>query len=244
MKKFIAAFCVITLLICTFSVNIFAEQTEEKTETDVSAEVPEENQPEEDTEGQPETTEITFEDVADDAWYKEYVDYAVSNKLFEGTDKNQFSPDMTMTRAQIVQVFANIAGVDTSDNSKESRFTDVEKDKWYTAAVIWAAENKVAEGTSDYTFEPNDPVTREQMCVMLVNYVENFLGQSFQGTSAIIPFNDDKEISEWARYSVYVCRRAELIDGTGNGSFEPKAEASRAACATIFTDFHKKYITK
>lgn len=183
-----------------------------------------------------------FYDIPANAWYKDYVVYSVQNKIFSGTSATAFSPDMTMTRAQLVQVLANISGVNTDDTNVEAGFSDVKAGSWYAPAVKWAAENGVVNGIGDGKFAPNAPVTREQMCVMLVNYVENFQKGTLEGNEAVEPFKDDSSISSWARYSVYACRKAAIINGKDGGIFAPLATATRAEAATVFTDFHKQYI--
>ena len=186
-------------------------------------------------------TSKIFADIKENAWYKDYVDYAYSHNIFSGTDKG-FSPDLTMTRAQFVQVFANISGVNTDDNNVDAGFSDVKKGAWYASAVKWASENGIVSGVGNGKFDPNAPVTREQMCVMIVNYVENYQKGTLINKVAKADFNDDAKISSWAKDTVYKCQMAELISGTGTGSFAPKATATRAVGATIFTDFHRNYI--
>jgi len=183
-----------------------------------------------------------FKDVPSGKWYKKYVDYAVTYEIFSGTGSDTFSPDLVMSRAQFVQVFANLSGVDTSNPNVESGFSDVPKGAWYTAAVTWAAQNGIVSGVGNGRFDPNAQVTREQMCVMLANYMENFLGVSLQNKANVEAFADDREISSWAKASVYKCANAALVNGVGNNRFAPKASATRAEGATLFTTFHREYM--
>ena len=105
-------------------------------------------------------------------WYTQYVDYAVSYGLFNGTAKDAFDPGGDMNRAMFVQVLANISGVECDKNA-HSGFADVPAGKWYTGAVAWAAENKIVNGMSPTDFDPLRSVTREQICTMLVRYSEH-----------------------------------------------------------------------
>ena len=182
-----------------------------------------------------------FTDVKDSAWYKYYVDYAVAYGMFKGTSDTTFSPDGEMTRAQFVQVLANLSGA-TLNNNISSGFTDVPSGKWYTGAVKWAAENGVVKGMGGGKFEPNTKIDRQQMCVILVNYVENYTLSYLDRSMAYIAFSDEDDIAVWARSSVEKCFRAGLVKGTGGGKFSPLAVATRKKGATIFTNFHKDYI--
>jgi uncharacterized protein YgiM (DUF1202 family) len=183
-----------------------------------------------------------FNDIAEDKWFKEFVDYSVSYKIFEGTSENTFSPDTTMTRAQFVQVLANISKIDTSDKNVDAGFTDVKSGKWYAPAVKWAAENEIVSGMGDGIFAPESEVTREQMCVILVNYTEKYLGKKLKVKEETEVFADNDSISSWANKDVYKCQAADLISGVGDGMFSPKTFANRAQGATIFTQFHKDYV--
>lgn len=182
-----------------------------------------------------------FADVAQDAWYKEYVDYAAEHGIFNGTSASTFSPDANITRAQFVQVLANLENVDTSDRKVTAGFTDVPSGKWYTAAVKWASENGIVNGMGEGIFAPDNNITREQMCVMLINYT-TFKGISLDKAEAKTVFADDREISSWAKAAVYTCQQADIVSGKGENIFDPKGTGTRAEAATIFTEFHRDYI--
>ncbi len=182
-----------------------------------------------------------FKDVDANSWYKEYVDYAVENGIFAGTSEDEFLPDKTMTRAEFVQVFANIEGINTDDTNVQTDFSDVEAGMWYSPAIKWATDNKIVSGNGDGTFRPVESVTREMMCVMMSGYF-NYKNIKVEKQNNEQKFSDDEKISSWAKEDVYKCYDMKIISGTGNGEFEPKTTASRAVGATIFSDFYKLYI--
>ncbi len=178
-----------------------------------------------------------FTDVAEDAWYYEYVAYVYRNNLFLGTSDTTFEPDTTMTRAMFVRLLANYEGVDfTQYEDAELPFTDVDMDEWYGTAVAWAYENEVVLGTSETTFNPGDEITREQMCLMLVNYM-NYKEITLTVSDEEISFTDADQIADWAREAVEFCAAAGIVKGPGDGSFNPKGIASRAEVATLITNF-------
>ena len=178
-----------------------------------------------------------FTDVAEDAWYYEYVAYVYRNNLFLGTSDTTFEPDTTMTRAMFVRLLANYEGVDfTQYEDAELPFTDVDMDEWYGTAVAWAYENEVVLGTSETTFNPGDEITREQMCLMLVNYM-NYKEITLTVSDEEISFTDADQIADWAKEAVEFCAAAGIVKGPGDGSFNPKGIASRAEVATLITNF-------
>ena len=177
---------------------------------------------------------LPFTDVPSDSWYTPYVSFAVRHALFNGTSSTTFSPDMAMSRAMFVQLFANLDGVNLSGYTS-TPFSDAPLSSWYGPAVAWAAQNGVVNGTSPTTFAPDDEITREQMCVLIVNYAE-YKGISLNETKTVT-FSDAADISGWARDAVEVCANAGIINGAGDGTFNPSGTASRAEVATLMTNF-------
>ena len=53
-------------------------------------------------------------------------------------------------------------------------FTDVPAGEYYTNAVLWAVQEKITNGMTATTFEPNTPCTRGQ----IVTFLYRDLGQS------------------------------------------------------------------
>ncbi len=186
------------------------------------------------------TSEI-FDDVPKNKWFKSQVDYVYAYGIFTGTTATAFSPNSNITRAQFVQVLANLSGVDTSNRKLTTKFSDVPSGKWYTAAVKWASENAIVNGVGGGKFAPDANITREQMCVMLVNYAK-FREITLYYLEPWSEFADTQSISQWAILEVHACQMADLVNGKGGNKFDPKASATRAEAATIFSKFHKDYL--
>ena len=75
-----------------------------------------------------------------------------------------------MTRAMFVTVLAKIAEANVS-SAPDAGFMDVPQN-WYTDYVNWAFDNGYVAGTSDTTFEPNKAINRQQIAVILRNYLQ------------------------------------------------------------------------
>ncbi|HIW34634.1 MAG TPA: S-layer homology domain-containing protein [Candidatus Paenibacillus intestinavium] len=176
----------------------------------------------------------SFNDVNKGDWFYSYVNSNYTFDLFNGTTSSTFSPGTSMTRAMFVQVLANLENVNrTSDTS--SRFSDVTVGQWYTAAVEWAAESGIVNGISADLFDPNASMTREQMLVILHNYM-NYKGYEIPQSQAQ-SFTDESEISSWAMAAVKALQGIDIVTGKGNNLFDPKGTATRAEVATVFVRF-------
>ena len=172
----------------------------------------------------------TFEDVSKDAWYYKYVDFVAEKEYFVGTSKTTFSPAMPMTRAMFVTVLAAIEDVKVNNNV--SPFADVPANTWYSGAVAWAAEKGVVAGVGNNKFDPNTPISREQMAVMMNAYVK-WTGKVHDVKSKVEGFKDADKISSWAKDAVEACRNWGLVAGMPDGNFWPANTASRAEVATV-----------
>ena len=112
----------------------------------------------------PKTAEMTFADVAEDAYYAQAVLWAVENGITKGMSETTFSPDQTCTRAHAVAFLYRLAG---SPAVTGSSFQDVAADAYYNAAVAWAVQQGITKGTSETTFSPNETCTRAQIVTFL-----------------------------------------------------------------------------
>ena len=112
----------------------------------------------------PKATELPFTDVAADAYYAQAVLWAVEKGITNGTSETTFGPDQTCTRAHAVAFLYRMSG---SPAAAGSTFSDVAADAYYSAAVAWAVEKGITNGTSGTTFSPDDTCTRGQIVTFL-----------------------------------------------------------------------------
>lgn len=174
-------------------------------------------------------TDLVFTDVKTTAWYYTYVLEAKDLGLMNGVGNGKFLPEKALTRAQLVQVLANYAGVELSGYT-ESVFSDVAAGTWYAPAVAWAAENGYVNGYENGTFQPDKAVTREQLCCILSRYLTG-QGQIFGDQT--LTFTDSESISGYALEDVRNCASIGLVNGLGDGRFAPKNQTTRAQAAAI-----------
>ncbi len=182
-----------------------------------------------------------FTDVpGEDNWAHAGIDYCVANGLMSGIGNDLFGPKLTTTRAQIVQILYNLEG--SPKVSGATPFTDLTND-WYQDAVLWAYQTGVVAGTSATTFEPDRPVTREQIAVILMEYMTRVLKLERTWTPADLSvFPDAGSVSDWAKDALADAVALGLISGASNGGqtlLEPQGSATREQVATILMEFCK-----
>ena len=108
--------------------------------------------------------------------------------------------------------------------------------------MLWAYQTGVVAGTSATTFSPNDPVTREQIAVILMGYADMVQHLKHTWTSAdLSAFPDGGQVSDWARDAMADAVALGLISGaqTPDGTFlRPQNSAAREQVATILMEFY------
>ena len=180
-----------------------------------------------------------FTDVSH-SWADDGIQYCVTHQLMSGIGNNLFGPKLTTTRAQIVQILYNLEG--EPKVSGTTPFTDLTND-WYQDAILWAYQTGVVAGTSSTTFEPDLPVTREQIAVILMEYMTRVLKLERTWTPADLSiFPDAGSVSDWAKDAMADAVGLGLISGASNGGqtlLEPQGSATREQVATILMEFCK-----
>ena len=172
-------------------------------------------------------------------WAYPGIQYCVTHGIMGGMGDGTFAPTGTTTRAQIVQILYNLEG--TPAVSGTTPFTDLTAN-WYKPAILWAYQNNVVAGTSPTTFDPEGPVTREQIAVILTQYMFHVLKMNRTWTPAdLSTFPDGAQVSGWAKEAMQDAVALGLINGTkasdGLVYLDPQGSATRQQVATILMNF-------
>ncbi len=176
-----------------------------------------------------------FTDVYESDWFYNTVLTVYNEGLFSGTTETTFSPQQTLTRGMFVAVLARVDKGNLSSYTS-SPFTDVDMSMYYGKPIAWAEANGIFSGMglSD-EFAPEQNITREEMAVMLSNYIK-FKEISLEEIQTS-PFADIQQASPWARAAIADMKRYGIIHGQGGNLYSPMATATRAEAAQIFLSF-------
>ena len=172
-------------------------------------------------------------------WAYPGIQYCVTHGIMGGMGDGTFAPTGTTTRAQIVQILYNLEG--TPAVSGTTPFTDLTAN-WYKPAILWAYQNNVVAGKSPTTFDPEGPVTREQIAVILTQYMFHVLKMERTWTPAdLSTFPDGAQVSGWAKEAMQDAVALGLINGTkapdGLVYLDPQGSAARQQVATLLMHF-------
>ena len=178
---------------------------------------------------------FTFTDVAKSDWFYESVKYVYENGLMMGTSATAFAPNLLTDRGMIVTILWRLEGAPAA--TAAAPFADVDVGAYYADAVAWAAENGIVKGYSSGGYGPNDPVTREQLAVILYGYAR-FKGlETPTEGMAIGNYADGAQVSPWARDAMRWALAEGFVSGKDGGRLDPKGCATRAEAAAMLMRF-------
>ena len=177
---------------------------------------------------------LPYTDVSQSDWFYPYVAFAYERAWMTGTSETTFSPEETTTRAMLVTVLYRLEGKPAVDAA--SGFSDVSSGSYYADAVAWAKANGIVNGTSETTFSPNEPVTREQTAAILYRYAQ-YKGYDVEKTADLTAYADAAAIHSYAKNAMSWAVAAGILNGVSSTSLEPAGSATRAQVATVLTRF-------
>ncbi|WP_165445160.1 serine hydrolase [Bacilliculturomica massiliensis] len=203
--------------------------------------------------GQKFTVELSpYDDVTPDDWYGQAVLQMKKKGLMAGTAAHHFSPEETMTRAMMVTLLhkLNVSEPEKYGIRAErpALFADVDEGQWYAEAAAWAGGAGIVSGVEtkeqgEALFGPEEPVTREQLALMLCRYTEKLGMETPSEGMAIREFEDGDQISSWAQEALRWAVESGLLSGKpaadGGMLLDPQGEATRAETAVIIDKWLK-----
>ena len=176
-----------------------------------------------------------FIDITDDHPYYSDIAGVYQKSLMNGVEPNVFSPDETLTRAMLVTMLWRMEGCPYVNYAMQ--FTDVSQEEWYSEAIRWAASEGIVLGREDGTFGTDDPITLEQLSVILYRY-EQYKGGGFVGMWMFrLNYEDIADISDWAYEAICYMTMKGIYCLPSETTLEPKKEATRAEAAVFLNRY-------
>ena len=115
---------------------------------------------------------------------------------------------------------------------KPSGYFDVKPGSWYEQSVQYATEHGLMNGTGSNTFEPESTMTR----AMLVTVLWRYANAPKPGAN---PFTDVPN-GKWYTDAVAWAAENGVVNGVGDGKFEPDGSVTREQMATILYRYAQK----
>ena len=172
--------------------------------------------------------EFDFADVKQGFWGSEVIKLAAAKGLVRGVGSNMFQPNMSVTRGEFVQMLANALPLPEA-KSGTGRYSDVNTEHIFAESIMNFKSAGLLRSIDSDTFSHDIPMTREEMASVLAQIVSYYNCQVPQKAVML-----DKRFSDYDSMDTAFAEDIELIvrigimQGMGNGQFNPGGEVTRA----------------
>ncbi|TCZ77382.1 hypothetical protein E0485_10300, partial [Paenibacillus albiflavus] len=173
-----------------------------------------------------------YADVSESHWANLAIQELAAKHIVSGTSEQLYEPNREVSRAEFAAMLVRMLNLQSTG---KSTFVDVSTDKWYSEAVLAAAEAGIVSGTGDNRFNPEANISREEMIVMLmraygINHRDTLPSHS------LATFADDTQTAPWALQAVHAAAQLGLIKGYADHTFSPQANTTRAEAAMVIVN--------
>ncbi|MBR5518133.1 MAG: S-layer homology domain-containing protein [Clostridia bacterium] len=183
-------------------------------------------------------SDITFTDLEGYSWAEEAIGFLASKGVVNGKEENKFCPADNITREEFAKIVVLAFGL--YDNNATCNFTDVDEQRWSYKYIASMYGYGAVNGYTDGSFGAANPITREEMAVMLYRVMQK--QSAFDFVSELeTTLTDYSEISDFAKNSILSLNANKILSGDEKGCFNPKNNATRAeVCKMIYNSLNRE----
>ena len=178
---------------------------------------------------------LPFEDVPENAWFRDAVSYVYRNEFMNGVSSTAFNPGGAMTRGMLVTVLYRIDGSASVTDEERACFDDI-AGAYYTDAVAWAYCNGIVNGVSATRFEPDRIVTRQEAVTIFYRYCVDYNLLGVESGLALDGFADQEHVAGYAADAFIWAVSTGLVNGSQSGGsmyLNPTDSLNRAQAAVL-----------
>lgn len=158
----------------------------------------------------------------DQHWAEDVISKIASKDIVSGYADGSFNPDGTISYAEFLTLVVKALDMETT----------YEGDKWYDAYIFTSRMNGLIDARHE--FDPESNISREEMASILGKYLNQ--ADTIEPKYDPIVFVDAEVIDDSNAEAVSSAVEFGLFSGRSDGSFDPKATATRAEVAQVIYD--------
>lgn len=170
-----------------------------------------------------------FIDISNDFWAANAIKYLSDKDIVSGYPDGSFNPNGKITREEFIVMLCRTFGF---ENNIKAEFADVDTTHWASEYIGTAAQKGIVNGMGDGNFGLGKNITREDMAVMINNAIK-VTSTNISEKNDAADFDDAAEIADYAKESISVLQTAGIVNGMGDGRFNPKGNTTRAEASQI-----------
>ena len=178
---------------------------------------------------------LPFEDVPENAWFREAVSYVYRNEFMNGTSATTFNPNGSMTRGMLVTVLYRIDGSAPVTDAERACFDDI-AGSYYTDAVAWAYSNGIVNGVCATKFDPDRIVTRQEAVTIFYRYCVDYNLMGVGSGLELDGFADNANVAPYATDAFTWAVATGLVEGSAQTDglhLNPTSSLNRAQAAVL-----------
>lgn len=184
-----------------------------------------------------------FSDLTNYDWAEDAIIRMAGAGIIKGFPDGSFRPEESIRRCDFVLLLTRMLGVDESEpEAGVASFADVREDAYYYRGIMKARALGIAQGRTEDTFAPEDPITRQEMVVFTVRALEKTGYITLSGAEADL--NNYTDAASVAGYAVEGMRRAVtggLIQGDELSRLNPTRNTGRAEAAVFIARIYDRH---
>lgn len=164
-------------------------------------------------------------------WAESYIQLLYQVGIVSGTTDTTFSPNGQVTRGQLASMIFRASGLDVNEDYEgPATYSDMQG-FWGAKEVAVLQEYGLIDIFDGNKFEPNKPVTREEMAYVTANYL---LAMEYDAkeTGTNNTFVDKDQMRKETVEAIGLLQQLGVIGGEG-GKFNPKGNLTRAQFSKI-----------
>lgn len=176
----------------------------------------------------PQTNQPDFRDLMEYGWAEEAISALAGRGILTGDGDGLFRPQDSISREEFAAVLVKAFGIEAEKT--ETKFSDVPENSWCASYIETAAEAGIVRGIGGGRFGMGEPITRQDMAVMLFRAAQNAIPADGETK---LTFADAEEIAPYAREAVSQLAGTGVFGGKENGRFAPLDFTTRAEAAVV-----------
>ncbi len=182
------------------------------------------------------TTPFTYADLPSQ-WAEDTISQAISHELT--TEKVLSDYQKPITREEFSEVAVNLykaLGGEVEEEIHENPFVDTNN-----PIILQAYNLGIINGKSGTIFAPDEPISRQELSVMLVRTIKAIDSEFQPVTKEDMFFLDMNEIATWAKEEIHYLFEQGIIKGVGALSIDPTGLTTREQAIVLTMRAYESY---
>ena len=163
---------------------------------------------------------------------QESIKILAAKGIIEGTSEKSFSPDDTISRAEIAALLLRVLSQD--DPNADGGFVDVKKSDWFYGTAGSAKAYGMIAGFEDNTFRGNAVIEKDQILTIASRVLQREMAyKTPTDVNEYLTYADSAQIADWAKDGVALATMANIVTRNENNLIESTEDMTRGEAALI-----------